>query len=115
MTENPELLASRSLLGEIAEEFLVLSGVDWGRMLSSPGLRLRGKVFAVVVSSGGLMLKLPGQRADALVNEGLVEYVVMSGRSMREWVVVPFAAGYDAWHGLVGEAHRYLDEITPPK
>ncbi len=108
-----EPAASRALLDELAPEFLSLPGVDWGRMFSTEGLRVRGKIFAVVVHDGGLMVKVPEARADELVASGVVERMVMRGRELREWVVMQRAAGPDAWRRLVREAYAYLDEITP--
>lgn len=110
---SPEPAASRALLDEIAPEFLALPGVDWGRMFSTEGLRVRGKIFAVVAHAGGLMVKVPEARADELVADDAVERIVMRGREMREWVVMPSASGHDAWRDLVREAHAYLDRITP--
>jgi hypothetical protein len=105
--------AARALLDEVAEDFLLRAGVDWGPMFSSQGLRLRGKVFAVVSHSGELMVKLPEQRIDALVAEAAVARMVMRGRPMREWAVMPLAAGYERWLAITDEAYDYLDEITP--
>jgi hypothetical protein len=105
--------AACELLDEVAADFLHRPGVDWGPMFSGKGLRVRGKVFAVASHSGGLMVKLPEQRIDELVAEDSVERMAMRGRPMREWAVLPLAAGYERWLALTGEAYRYLDEITP--
>lgn len=82
-------------------------------MFGTIGLRLRGKVFAVAVDSGGLMAKVPAVRADELEATGEAERMVMAGRPRREWVVVGADAGDAAWSALIEESHRYLDEITP--
>jgi len=96
----------------IAEGYLTREGVDMGRMFSTEGLRVRGKVFACVTSRGELMLKLPAARIDGLVAAGTAERVVMRERAMREWVAVDVAHATD-WAPLVGEAFAFLDEITP--
>ncbi|MEV6490567.1 TfoX/Sxy family protein [Actinoplanes sp. NPDC051633] len=100
-------------LDTLADDFLKRPGVDWGRMFSTVGLRVRGKVFGLVNHAGELMVKIPQARADELVSQGAVTRIVMNGRTMREWVEMPYAAGEDAWRSLLGEAYTYLDEITP--
>ncbi len=105
--------AARAQLDEVATEFLQQPDVDWGRIFGSTGLRVRGKVFAVANHAGELMVKIPEQRADELVGDGTARRMAMRGREMREWVTMPVEAGADSWRDLVGEAYRYLDEITP--
>lgn len=100
-------------LERLAGEFLERDGVDWGRMFSGIGLRVRGKVFAVAIGEGGIMVKIPEARADELVEGGEITRMSMRGREMREWVVAPLDASDGVWVGLLEEAHAYLDEITP--
>ncbi|TPW70742.1 TfoX/Sxy family protein [Schumannella sp. 10F1B-5-1] len=100
-------------LERLAAPLLARPGVDWGRMFGTIGLRLRGKVFAVAVDSGGLMAKVPATRADELEAAGQAEWMVMAGRPRREWVVVGADATDSDWSALLDESHRYLDEITP--
>jgi hypothetical protein len=101
------------LLEKLAEPYLAKPGVAWGRMFSTTGLSVRGKIFGVVNHVGALMVKVPEHRADELEVEGAVERVVMRGRPMREWVEMPPDRGEAAWASLLGEAYAYLDEITP--
>ena len=105
--------AARARLERLAVPFLERPGVTWGRMFSTDGLAVRGKIFAVVPHDGGLMVKVPEARADALVAARVVERMVMREREMREWVVMPDATGDDAWFALLEDAYAYLDEITP--
>ena len=110
---NPREVAHERLEG-LAAEFLAKPDVDWGRMFGTIGLRVRGKVFAVAVYDGGLMVKIPEARADELVDEGSeITRMVMRGREMREWVVAPMDASDGVWRGLLQDAYAYLDEITP--
>ena len=97
----------------LAEPYLALPDVDWGRMFSAVGLRVRGKVFALVNRAGRLMVKIPESRADDLVGQGTVQRMAMRGREMREWVELDYDTGDAAWSSLLAEAHAYLDEITP--
>ena len=100
-------------LATLAEPYLARPDVDWGRMFSAVGLRVRGKTFALVNHVGQLMVKIPEARADELVAAGTLRRIVMRGREMREWVELDYDAGDAAWADLLEEAHAYLDEITP--
>lgn len=102
-----------SLLARLAEPYLARPGVSWGRMFSTSGLSVRGKIFAVVNHSGNLMVKVSEARADELDSSGSASRMVMHGREMREWVEMPLQRGEPAWSDLLAEAYSYLDEITP--
>jgi len=82
-------------------------------MFSTDGLGIRGRIFAVVPHDGGLMVKVPESRADELVAAGAVERMVMRGRELREWVVMPDAASDADWSSLLADALAYVDEISP--
>jgi hypothetical protein len=105
--------AARARLERLARPLLERPGISWGRMFSTVGLGIRGKIFAVVPNAGAIMVKVPEARADALVAEGAAERMVMRGRALREWVVMPDAASDAAWSALLEEGCAYLDEITP--
>ena len=113
MTGHPAREAGRAQLDEVADEFLARDGVDWGAMFGSTGLRVRGKVFALATFDGDLMVKVPAARAAELAAAGAATPVSMAGRTMREWVAMPLAAGPSAWRALIDEAHAYVDAITP--
>ena len=103
----------REMLERLAAPYLERSGVSWGRMFSTDGLSIRGKIFAVVNHSGNLMVKVPEARADELDASGAASRMVMHGREMREWLEMPPERGEPAWNDLLAEAHAYLDDITP--
>lgn len=111
MTDAQE--AGDALLGRIGAPYLERGDVAWGRMFSTDGLSVRGKIFGVVNHAGNLMVKVPEVRAGELVDAGEVERVVMRGRGMREWVEMSPARGEAAWAALLAEAFAYVDEITP--
>lgn len=100
-------------LETLADDYLLRPGVDWGRMFSSTGLRVRGKVFGLVTHAGHLMVKIPAARADELESTGAATRMIMRGRVLREWVEMPYEAGDQAWQDLLDEAFTYLDTITP--
>lgn len=101
------------LLEKLAEPYLAKPGVTWGRMFSTTGLSVLGKIFAVVNHSGNLMVKVPEARADALESARTATRMVMRGREMREWVEMTPEQGEAAWQELLAEAYAYVDSITP--
>lgn len=60
------------------------------RSFGSSGLRIKGKVFAMLSSDNSFVLKLPRERVDALVTSGDGERFDprRNGRTMLEWIVV---------------------------
>lgn len=61
------------LLAPIVEAFSGNRDVTLGRVFGSSGLKVGGKVFAMVVK-GKLVVKLPKERVDGLVASGTGEY-----------------------------------------
>lgn len=92
---------------ELAAEYAAAPGVDRAAMFGSSGLRRDGKFFAFVGSGGRLIVKLPADRATALVDGGVGERVTVGGRPTREWVGVPHS-GLTGWQALIAEAYTHL-------
>ncbi len=60
--------------------------IETSRMFGSPGLKIGGKTFAMVVK-GELVLKLPSARVEELIEAGAGRrFDPGHGRLMREWV-----------------------------
>lgn len=91
----------------IIEAFRNSTGVSLARMFGSSGLKVNGKVFAMMVK-GGLVVKLPKERVEDLVKAKLGEYFDPGhGRLMKEWVAVkPKAEGQ--WLKLAKEAQKFV-------
>ncbi|KZE94893.1 hypothetical protein AVP42_00821 [Agromyces sp. NDB4Y10] len=83
--------------------------VTMRRMFGSEGLAVRGKLFAFASTAGDLVVKLPEQR----IGELGLDPMVMRGRPMREWAVVPYDAGEERWRTIAGEAYAFVDSISP--
>lgn len=75
-------------------------------MFGSMGLKVGGKVFAMLVK-GRLVVKLPKERVEALVASGGGEYFDPGhGRIMKEWVAVE--PGNGDWQSLAREAKHFV-------
>jgi hypothetical protein len=82
----------------------VTAGTGFGR---NPGLRVAGKIFAMLVKEE-LVVKLPGGRV-AELSEAAVgsRFDPGHGRLMKEWLSVPNSSGR-RWPTLVDEAREFV-------
>jgi TfoX/Sxy family transcriptional regulator of competence genes len=80
--------------------------VTAGKLFASAGLKVDGKIFAMIVK-GRLVVKLPRARVDALLETGEAErFDPGHGRLMKEWAAY---LGPDAkWAALVREARAFV-------
>ena len=80
------------------------------RRFGSNGLRVNGKVFAMM-SQGTLDVKLPKSRVDALVDAGIGErFDPGHGRVMKEWLMVTDPRA--RWRELAIEAHDFVGGMS---
>jgi TfoX/Sxy family transcriptional regulator of competence genes len=90
----------------IIQAFAKDSDVSLGKMFGAVGLKVNGKVFAMVVR-GRFVAKLPKPRVDELVGRGQGEHFDPGhGKPMKEWVSIP--SGKTSWLELAHEAHRFV-------
>jgi hypothetical protein len=78
-----------------------------GKGFGATGLKVDGKLFALVSSRSQFVVKLPKTRVEALVKQPGFEYFdTGKGRLMREWVATGIV---DArWSELAREARRFV-------
>jgi hypothetical protein len=89
----------------------VTEGTGFG---SSPGLRIAGKIFAML-SHGELVVKLPAARVDELVADGTAgRFDAGKGRPMREWATIP-AERSKRWQEIADEAFEFVSRVGPPR
>jgi TfoX/Sxy family transcriptional regulator of competence genes len=102
--------AAEQLFESVAEPLLASSRVTQSRMFGSTGLRVSGKVFAMVVK-GKLVVKLPEARVDALVasRKGR-RFDSGHGHPAKEWVAVASASKV-LWRQLVAEARQFVASV----
>jgi len=77
-----------------------------GKGFGSAGLKLDGRIFAMISSRGKFVVKLPKARVDELVGLGKGErFDPGHGRVMKEWLV--FAGAPSSWLDVAEEAHQF--------
>jgi hypothetical protein len=94
----------------LAARFLADPAVSRGTGFgSNPGLRVGGKIFAMLGRGGELVAKLPKERVDGLVASGVGQRLDPrhDGRLMKEWVTVSVRHAGD-WEGLADEALAFV-------
>jgi hypothetical protein len=91
-----------AIAGDLLAEPGVEEGTGFGKQ---PGLRVGGKIFAMEID-GRLVVKLPPERCDELVEAGGTEPFVIGKRRMREWVAVE--PGAHDWPALAREALGFV-------
>ncbi len=80
-----------------------------GKMFGAEGLKINGKVFAMLVK-GELVIKLPAARCAELISAGrAARFDPGHGRQMREWVQVPL--GTLDWIDLASEARHFVGRL----
>lgn len=95
----------------LLEAFQRDPGVSQGSMFGAPGLKVGGKVFAMLVK-GKLVVKLRKERVAALVAAGEGEHFDPGhGRLMKEWVAVGSGAKA-GWLGLAKEAREFVEFVA---
>ncbi len=95
----------------VAKAFAQRRDVSGGKMMSSFGLKVNGRIFAMF-GRGKFVAKLPKNRVDELVMAGKGErFDPGHGRLMKEWV----ALGSDEanWAGLAKEAYDFVKRGNP--
>ncbi len=105
-----EATAGREALDALAAEYADDPRVRFGTMFRSPGLRVDGKIFAFLGHGDRLIVKLPRERAVALMAAGVAGDVTMGTRTMKEWVALP-AETPGGWSGYAREAYAYVSAL----
>jgi TfoX/Sxy family transcriptional regulator of competence genes len=92
----------------VAEAFAKARDVRAGKLFSSYGLKVKGKIFAMF-GRGQFVVKLPKERVDGLVSAGRGErFDPGHGRLMKEWVA--FQSGESGWVELAQESYEFVKQ-----
>src|SRR5947209_5811377 len=79
-----------------------------GAGFGASGLKVGGKIFAMLSSSGAFLVKLPKSRVDALIAAGKGErFDPGHGRLMKEWVAIAPTCMAE-WLPLAREAKAFV-------
>jgi TfoX/Sxy family transcriptional regulator of competence genes len=90
----------------VAAAFSKHRDVTAGTMMSSYGLKVNGKIFAMF-GRGEFVAKLPKSKVDALVDAGAGErFDPGHGRMMKEWIAI--ADHPERWIDLATEAYVFV-------
>lgn len=99
--------AADAKLRAIAAEYAARKQLGGARKFGANGLKVNGKLFAMVSSDGKLVVKLPKARVAELVAAGRGEpFDPGHGRLMKEWLSVTSAKL--SWVALAREAHAFV-------
>jgi len=91
----------------IVDELRMNPAITQSKKSASSGLRIDNKVFAML-AKGKLVVKLPEQRVDALIDSGQGEYYRSGdGPPMKEWIAIA-PASEEGWIALVKEAMEFV-------
>ena len=105
---SPEVdVAFDRVVRAFARDRRVTRGAKGGKGFGSTGLKVDGKLFALVSSRGQYVVKLPKARVQALVSAGIGElFDPGHGRLIKEWIALH---GNEArWLELAREARAYV-------
>ena len=87
---------------DIADEFLAEPDVEESTMFGFACIRAGGEFVAMPGKSfGGMVVKLPEDQVDALIDSGAGRSVAPAGRTFREWVGVDDAS---LWRDLIEQS-----------
>lgn len=94
----------------VVKAFTNRRDVTYGKLMSSCGLKVKGKIFAMF-GRGRFVVKLPKSRVDELVTASAGErFDPGHGRLMKEWIVVK--PGKSDWIALANEAYAFVKQGT---
>jgi hypothetical protein len=106
------------LFGKLVERFSADPSVTpptggKGGKFGSSGLKVDGKIFAMVSRDGELVVKLPRERVDELIASGTgTRFDPGHGRLMKEWVSVS-PRHSRSWPKLAEEAREFVAAAAP--
>jgi hypothetical protein len=93
---------------DIAEPLLDRAGVSRSTMMGFPCLRIDGRFFASFDrDTGALIVKLPEDRVDELIDRGQAHPFAPAGRRFREWAAIA-PDRRRSWVALLDEAFAFI-------
>ena len=108
---------ARKLYEDLTDDLLYDPSVGRSTMMGHPCVRRAGHFFASFDPKGDrLVVKLPAEQVEALIDEGTGEPFAPNGKVFREWVAIPTPDPSD-WARRLAEALVFAQQAgpTPPK
>ncbi len=94
---------------KLAAPLLFSGKATEGALMGFPCLRVDGEFFATCDHrTGELIVKLPRERVQELIDCGSAQPFAPAGRIFREWALVP-ERDEQCWAGLLAEAHSFVN------
>jgi TfoX/Sxy family transcriptional regulator of competence genes len=110
-TKNRESVEVDPAFAPVVAAFAKDRTVTAGKMMSSYGLKVNGKIFAMF-GRGRFVTKLPKQRVDELVSGGVGErFDPGHGRLMKEWISIESRT--ETWVEFAREAYKFVKAGKP--
>ncbi len=108
--KNPAVAAVEARFTQVIDAFVLAPQVTHGgKGFGSSGLKVSGKLFAMISSQGKFVAKLPRERVDELVADGEGEaFDPGQGRLMKEWIALHAGSSTARWIELAREAHEFV-------
>lgn len=108
---RPTSIEPDASFAPVAKAFAKNRNVTAGMMMASYGLKVKGKIFAMLVR-GQMVVKLPKHRVDEMIEGGKGKrFDPGHGKLMKEWVVV--LAEKKSWVEIAQEAYRFVGSGKP--
>jgi hypothetical protein len=105
--DHPTPTPHTEFFWDLAEPFLTDPSVSVGTLMRFPCLRAEGNFFATCDHrTGDLIVKLPRQRVDELIDGGQAQPFAPAGRTFKQWAAIPHR-DEDTWRALLAEAQAY--------
>jgi TfoX/Sxy family transcriptional regulator of competence genes len=106
--EKPTPAAIDPRFAPVAAVFAAHGDVSQGKLMSSYGLRVNGKIFAMY-GRGKFVVKLPKAQVDEAVSQGRGErFDPGHGRLMKEWLAM--TGGESTWVETAKSAYRFVKQ-----
>ena len=111
MARKGERSAHHEAFWDVAEPFLGSGELVEGTMMGHQCLRSGNGGFVATVErdSGALVVKLPAERVDSLIESGDGQAFAPAGKVFRQWVAVP-SFDEDQWSELLRESMAFVEE-----
>ena len=97
------------LFWSLADPMLAGGEVEKGTMMGFPCLRVSGKFFASLGrNTDDLIVKLPKERVNKLIDDGDAEPFAPNGRVFKEWALINIA-DETKWKSYLNEALAFVE------